>query len=251
MAAMYFCTTGQSNCKSSTHSAEEWAPHDKDRENDMVACLLSAGSVLRKQFAAICYAEGICHYLDEEFILVKQGNGLYAITNLGAILFAKRLNDFPRLSRKAVRVVQYQGNNRLNMLKEYTGSKGYAVGFEGLLGFIDALLPAAEVINGALREKKTAYPILAIREAVGNALIHQDFSIPGTGPVIEIFDGRIEITNPGTPMVDIKRIVDNPPRSRNEKLLHLTDITRQISAFTADTADYNHRRIREFLCVCQ
>ena len=166
-------------------------------------------------------AEGVCHYLDEESILAKQDNGLYAITNLGAILFAKRLTDFPRLSRKAVRVVQYQGNNRLNMLKEYNGTKGYAVGFEGLLGFIDALLPAAEVINGALREKKTAYPSLAIREAVGNALIHQDFSIPGTGPVVEIFDGRIEITNPGTPMVDIKRIVDNPPRSRNEKLAAL------------------------------
>jgi len=128
---------------------------------------------------------------------------------------------FPRLSRKAVRVVQYQGSNRLNMLKEYDGTKGYAVGFEGLLGFIDALLPTAEVIKGALREKKTAYPSLAIREAVGNALIHQDFAIPGTGPVVEIFDGRIEITNPGTPMVDIKRIVDNPPRSRNEKLAEL------------------------------
>ena len=166
-------------------------------------------------------AEGICHYMEEESILVKQDNGLYAITNLGAILFAKRLSDFPRLSRKAVRVVQYKGSNRLNMLKEYDGTKGYAVGFEGLLGFIDALLPTAEVITGALREKKTAYPSLAIREAVGNALIHQDFSIPGTGPVVEIFDGRIEITNPGTPMVDIKRIVDNPPRSRNEKLAEL------------------------------
>lgn len=166
-------------------------------------------------------AEGICHYMEEESILVRQDNGLYAITNLGAILFAKRLSDFPRLSRKAVRVVQYQGSNRLNMLKEYDGTKGYAVGFEGLLGFVDALLPTAEVITGALREKKTAYPSLAIREAVGNALIHQDFSIPGTGPVVEIFDGRIEITNPGTPMVDIKRIVDNPPRSRNEKLAEL------------------------------
>ena len=166
-------------------------------------------------------AEGVCHYLCEESILVKQDNGLYAITNLGAILFAKRLSDFPRLSRKSVRVVQYQGNNRLTMLKEYNGAKGYAVGFEGLLEFIDALLPAEEVIHGALREKKTAYPGLAIREAVGNALIHQDFSIPGTGPVIEIFDGRIEITNPGTPMIDIKRIVDNPPRSRNEKLAEL------------------------------
>ena len=166
-------------------------------------------------------AEGICYYLEEEHILEKLDNGLYAITNLGAILFAKRLSDFPRLSRKAVRVVHYKRSNRLNMLKEYDGTKGYAVGFEGLLGFIDALLPTAEVINGALREKKTAYPSLAIREAVGNALIHQDFSIPGTGPVVEIFDGRIEITNPGTPMVDIKRIVDNPPKSRNEKLAEL------------------------------
>ena len=77
------------------------------------------------------------------------------------------------------------------------------------------------VIDGALREKRSAYPILAIREAVANALIHQDFSISGTGPVVEIFSNRIEITNSGTPLVDIRRIVDNPPRSRNEKLASL------------------------------
>lgn len=163
-------------------------------------------------------AEGIAHYMLEEGIVRKQDNGLFSISNMGAILFAKRLSDFPNLSRKAVRVVQYQGSNRLNMVREYTGNKGYAVGFEGLLGFIEALLPAKEAIVGALREKQTAYPSLAIRESVGNALIHQDFSVTGTGAVVEIFDGRIEITNPGTPMVDIKRIVDNPPKSRNEKL---------------------------------
>ena len=72
-----------------------------------------------------------------------------------------------------------------------------------------------------MREQRTAYPILAIREAVANALIHQDFSITGTGPVVEIFQNRIEITNPGTPLVEITRIIDNPPRSRNEKLAAL------------------------------
>ena len=50
---------------------------------------------------------------------------------------------------------------------------------------------------------KYTHPSLAIREAVGNALIHQDYAIPRTGLVVEILDGRIEITNPGTPMVDI------------------------------------------------
>ena len=43
----------------------------------------------------------------------------------------------------------------------------------------------------------------------------------GAGPVIEVFRDRIEVTNPGTPLVDIDRIIDNPPRSRNEKLASL------------------------------
>ena len=164
---------------------------------------------------------GVAHYMVEEGIIVRQDNGLFAITNLGAILFAKRLTDFPRISRKAIRVVQYQGNNRLNMLKEDVGGKGYVVGFEGLIKYIEALLPTQEVIAGALREKKTAYPSIAVREAVANALIHQDFSVTGTGPVVEIFEKRIEITNSGTPLVDVRRIIDNPPKSRNEKLASL------------------------------
>lgn len=165
--------------------------------------------------------QGISHYMLEEEIIVKQDNGLYAITNMGAILLAKRLADFSRISRKAVRVVQYSGNNRLNMLKEDVSEKGYVAGFEGLIKFIDALTPTQELISGALRERRTAYPILAIREAVANALIHQDFSITGTGPSVEIFENRIEITNSGTPLVDVKRIIDNPPKSRNEKLAAL------------------------------
>lgn len=93
--------------------------------------------------------KGIIHYMEEESIIVKQDSGEYAITNLGAILFAKRLSSFPRLERKAVRVVQYQGKNRLNMLKEDVGNKGYAIGFDGLLKYIEALLPTQEVIKGA------------------------------------------------------------------------------------------------------
>ena len=76
------------------------------------------------------------------------------------------------------------------MLKEDIGVKGYAVGFEGLIKYIEALIPTQELITGALREQKSAYPILAVREAVANALIHQDFSITGTGPVVEIFQNR-------------------------------------------------------------
>ena len=54
----------------------------------------------------------ISHYLQEESIIKKQDNGLYSITNLGAILFGRKILEFRTVSRKALRVVQYSGTNR-------------------------------------------------------------------------------------------------------------------------------------------
>ncbi len=164
-------------------------------------------------------SEAILHYLEEDCIINKQDNGLYGITNLGAILFAKELNEFPRVSRKAIRIIQYEGANKLERLRENPPiSGGYIVIFEEIMRYIAALLPTKELIDNGIRKELTSYPLLAIREIVANALIHQDFSITGAGPTVEIFSNRIEVTNPGRPLVDVFRIVDNPPRSRNEKL---------------------------------
>lgn len=82
-------------------------------------------------------------------------------------------------------------------------------------------LPSNEVIENALRKKVKVYPEKAIREFVANALIHQDFSVTGSGVMIEIFTDRIEITNPGVPLVDTNRFIDTAPKSRNESLASL------------------------------
>ena len=165
--------------------------------------------------------EGYAHYLEEEGIVQKQDNGLYAITNLGAILFAKKLSDFPRLGRKALRIVRYEGNNRLAILKEEIIGEGYAISLEKAVKYVNTILPSKEDINSVRRVTNSMFPIPAIREAVANAVIHQDFYMLGTGPVVEIFANRVEVTNPGTPLVDVMRIIDNPPKSRNEKLASL------------------------------
>lgn len=147
--------------------------------------------------------------------------GGWNISNLGAILFAKRLDAFHALRRKAIRVIQYRGTGRTETLKEHEGSKGYASGFAGLIGYINNLLPSNEVIEQALRKTVPMFPELAVRELVANALIHQDFFVTGAGPMVEIFADRIEITNPGEPLVDTQRFVDTPPKSRNEALASL------------------------------
>ena len=151
--------------------------------------------------------------------LVKSnGAGQWDITNLGAIAFARSIEQFPSLRRKALRIISYRGKSKIETVKEQVIQQGYANGFENLIAYINSLLPSNEVIGKALRTTVSMYPDLAVRELTANALIHQDFSLTGTGPMIEIFDDRIEITNPGAPLIDPLRFVDSPPRSRNEQL---------------------------------
>lgn len=142
----------------------------------------------------------------------------FDITNLGAILFAKDLRQFPTVKRKAVRVILYKGNSKVERVKEQEEYFGYAVAFESLLEFIYDKLPSNEEITKTLRKEVKMYPDIAIREFVANALIHQDFTISGAGPTVEIFDNRIEITNTGEPLIPTERFIDHPPQSRNEDL---------------------------------
>lgn len=165
--------------------------------------------------------EGYLHYLIEDSIIAKHDNGLYAVTNLGAILFARKLSDFSRLGRKAMRIVSYDGVSRMIIQKEETINEGYALCFEDIVTLVNAILPSKEDIENARSVLKSIFPLPAIREAIANSMIHQDLYITGTGPVVEIFSNRVEVTNPGTPLIDIMRIVDNPPKSRNEKLASL------------------------------
>ena len=144
--------------------------------------------------------------------------GGWDMPNLGLMLFAKDLRNLPGLHRKAIRVIQYRGRSRIETLREQIEDRGYASGFEGLIQFINGLLPSNEVIEEALRKTVPRFPELAVRELVANALIHQDFFVTGAGPMVEIFEDRIEITNPGEPLVDTERFVDSPPSSRNELL---------------------------------
>ena len=160
----------------------------------------------------------IIEALVNDELIQKNDNAKYAITNLGAILFAKDLKKFNNLKRKAIRVIQYKDNTKFETIKEIEDSKGYAIGFEGLIEYINNILPSNEVIKQAFRENIRMYPELSIREIVANAIIHQDFFQNGSSVMIEIFSNRFEVTNPGSPLVDTQRFLDSPPKSRNEAL---------------------------------
>lgn len=163
--------------------------------------------------------DAVLDRFEHERLLRKTSQGL-GITNLGAVLFAKRLDEFNGVARKASRIIVYDGKGKLRTKREQTSNKGYAVAFDGLVQFIESQTPANEVIEQALRRETRMYPLVAIRELVANALIHQDFTLSGVSVMVEIYDDRIEVSNPGQPSVKPERFIDEY-RSRNEQLADL------------------------------
>lgn len=162
---------------------------------------------------------GVIDRLRGEHLIDEQG-GTYAIRRVGALLLAKRLGEFPDLARKVPRVVVYTGTSKLETRLDQTGTMGYAVGFQGLVRFVMEQLPQNEVVEDALRKDVKLVPEIAIRELVANALIHQDFAVSGASVMVEIYSNRVEISNPGDPLVPVERFIDGY-QSRNERLADL------------------------------
>lgn len=163
----------------------------------------------------------VLNRLQQEHFITRNDN-CYDITNLGALLFARNLMAFPQLATKAIRVIFYAGSSRAKAIHTYTSSAGYALAFNGLAPYINSNS------NGKYGVKKSRsstaaplYPELALNELIANAIIHQNFAVTNSSPMVEVFDNRIEISSPGRPPIDTDRFLDHTLRSRNKILAGL------------------------------
>lgn len=164
--------------------------------------------------------EGVLARLAQERLIVERSAG-WEVSNLAAILLAKRLDAFsPELARKAPRVVIYEGINKLATREDKVGGRGYAVGFQSLIDFVHSSAPQNHYVEQVVREEVKMFPRQAIRELIANALVHQDFEATGASVMIEMYADRLEVSNPGLPPIKVERFIDEY-RSRNERLAEL------------------------------
>lgn len=93
--------------------------------------------------------QGILEILSADHLISKDVGGHWNITNLGAILFAENIDNFDSsLSRKGIRFVAYDGDNRASsVLQRIDEKKGYAKAFSGIVSYINKLLPINEQNN--------------------------------------------------------------------------------------------------------
>lgn len=153
----------------------------------------------------------------EKFVIANDA-GNWNITNFGALMIAKDIKKSNHLGKRTIRVIQYKGTDRLNGIREQEFSCGYACCFETVVKYVMSIIPQEEILDGAIRKSVYAFPEIAIREMLANAVIHQALEQRGTNPMVEIFDNRIEFSNSGAPLVSIDRLIDTVPVSRNENI---------------------------------
>lgn len=197
----------------------ETLPAKQDVESDTLTQLLDTGAFYTLMNLPIpSTRDGIIRDFQEYGFVKKMDNGKYAITNMGALLFAKDIRKFDYLENKRIRVIRYKGSAKTHALRDKFFNKGYAVEFNDIVDYVMSMLPQEETIETALRQEFIMFPEKAVREILGNLIIHQDMTAHGQSLIVEIFDERIEATNPGKLLVDVDRIIDTAPHARNEKM---------------------------------
>ena len=140
--------------------------------------------------------------------LATAAAGQVAATVDGMLLFGSNPKRF--LAQSGIRAVCYTGEEPDYAARADEDLKGPLVPLgarDGSLvepGLVDQACdfvrrnttPTAR-LEGARRIERWDYPDEVVREAVGNALVHRDYSIAGTDIMLTIFSNRLEVVSPG------------------------------------------------------
>ncbi len=138
---------------------------------------------------------------DSESVL--RGLGLLdneRLMNAAVVLYAKSERLFSSYPQLSIRQARFRGEDRLGGFMDNREYWGHAFDLlkRSELFLLDHVPISGRVVPGKMiREDYPLYPPLATREAVANAICHRDYTIHGGAVEMAIYDGRLEIVNPG------------------------------------------------------
>ena len=115
--------------------------------------------------------------------------------NAGVLFFAKNINHF--FPQAYITCLLAKGTDKVNILDRKDFAGGLVSDIEESLRFIERNTRTGYRIEKLRREDVPEYPMRALREAVTNAIMHRDYFESGANVFVEIYDDRIEISNPG------------------------------------------------------
>ena len=144
---------------------------------------------------------GISKVLDAPDILSNLGvaekqEGKVIFNNTGILFFSKNLQDI--YFHTAVTCALYKGTEKVDVLDRRDFNEDLISNIDGAMIFLKQCIPIRYEMTGKPRRKEIPeVPYDALREAIINAVAHRNYFERGANVMVEMFDDRIEITNPG------------------------------------------------------
>lgn len=114
----------------------------------------------------------------------------------GILFFAQKPElHFPQ---SVIRCVLFKGNDKINILDDKTFGGPLPQQYKKAIEWLKGKLQVAYEIEGTGPRKEIwEVPLGVFKESIINALSHRDYYEQGATITIEMFDDRIEISNPG------------------------------------------------------
>ena len=149
-------------------------------------------------FLEFLKSAGISNSLDNNTILqnLKLFSYKQMFKNAAVLFFAK--NPQLHFEWATTRCILFKGVDKHHIIDDKIFGGNLLTQFNETLKYIYTKLSVEYIIeNSGPRKEVWEIPEVAIKEALVNALVHRDYYEKGARIAVEIFDDRIEITNPG------------------------------------------------------
>jgi ATP-dependent DNA helicase RecG len=139
----------------------------------------------------------------------------------GAILFfAQRPEDL--FFHAVVRCTQFKGVDKLHIIDDKTFGGPLVIQYEKAMGWLQDKLKVAYEISGiGARTEKWEIPLDVFKEAIINAEAHRDYYEQGAFTCVEVYDDRVEISNPGGLLPLVAKNFGRRSLSRNPYIFSL------------------------------
>ena len=158
-------------------------------------------SLNEKVFERYLKLSGISNVLPAEEILINLGccvkiEGQVCLTNAGVLFFSNEPMRY--IPQAQVICALYKGDEKITVLdrKDITGDLITVI--DETVLFLKKHLKMRYEIKELRREEILEIPEIAIREAVINSVCHRNYFEKGAHVMVEVFDNRVEISNPGS-----------------------------------------------------
>ena len=126
----------------------------------------------------------------------KMSKNELSFTNTGVLLFTKNPKNF--IPESFLTAVRYRGYDKFSIIDRQDFSGNLIEQIEEGLSFAKKNIEVEYEITGSgARGERHRYPLVAVREALVNAMVHRDYSFNNSCVYINIFLDRLEIENPG------------------------------------------------------